>query len=323
LAPPSGPVGPSGPPVRPTNEEIGFGHRLTKFMSITTHQDTKCRLGSKCRNINCPYTHPSPPGFRFSEAGPNPRNGAKCSQSDCKYAHAAARKIATTDSLRVQNFQGQNPSNSQHQTVISLLHNFQDMFGVTSSWIDELSASLAEPSCKLTLILVDLDNVPRFFEQITHRMIARMPFETFIVCSANSTRHAPWKSVDRVHFSLANHTKDSADAICTMAAAKLDSILVAFGRQHDVPLFIVSDDQIFGQVHRRPISIRMQLRAALNAPWFAPLVGTGSGPPAARRHVRNLDPAQAGVHGHPHAAVQGPPRHCSPQEGPRQRTLPP
>ena len=59
-----------------------------------------------------------------------------------------------------------------------------------------------------------------------------------------------WKSKDNVHFALAMSTKDSADAVCTMASAKLDSILVQMGRQQDVPLIIVSDDTIFKQVAR-------------------------------------------------------------------------
>jgi hypothetical protein len=226
-------------------------------MKIAVRQESKCRLGSNCRNKKCPFAHPQGPRSPGA-VEPNLqvcRHGPKCSQRDCKNTQAdpASYTIPTADSSIVfANNEGQNSANSQNQTVVSLLQNFQDMFGVQTSWIDELAVSLAEPSCKLILIFVDLDNVPRFFEHVTHRMIASMPFETYIVCSANSARHAPWKSVDKVHFSLANFTKDAADAICTMAAAKLDSILVAFGRQQDVPLFIVSDDKIFSQVNADP-----------------------------------------------------------------------
>ena len=79
-------------------------------------------------------------------------------------------------------------------------------------------------------------------------MIERLPFEVFIVCSARSTRHTTWKSAGKLHFSLANSTKDAADAVCTVAATKLDCILVSYGRQADVPLIIVSEDKIFQQV---------------------------------------------------------------------------
>eukprot|EP00961_Rhodomonas_salina_P259220 3502329-Rhodomonas_salina.1 len=49
-------------------------------------------------------------------------------------------------------------------------------------------------------------------------------------------------------FSLALKSKDSADAVLTMAAAKLDSIVVAYGRQKDVLLCTISNDRIFEQV---------------------------------------------------------------------------
>jgi hypothetical protein len=100
------------------------------------------------------------------------------------------------------------------------------MFHVKKAWIEELQACLTNKGCRICLIFVDLDNVPRFFEQITQQMLTSLPFETFIVCSARSTRRASWNSCGKVHFSLANITKDAADAVCTMAAAKLASILV-------------------------------------------------------------------------------------------------
>jgi hypothetical protein len=122
------------------------------------------------------------------------------------------------------------------------------MFDVKRTWINELQNSLADSSSRIVLIFVDLDNVPRFFDQISRSMVDSLPFDVFIVCSARSTRHVSWKSNGKLHFSLANPTKDAADAVCTVAAAKLDSILVSFGRQRDVPLVIVSDDRIFQQV---------------------------------------------------------------------------
>jgi hypothetical protein len=139
--------------------------------------------------------------------------------------------------------------------ALELLRNFQQTFRVDFKWINDLASSLADRSCKVALIFVDLDNVPRFFDQVTPKMISRLPLETFIVCSANSLRLCPPVSGEKIHFSLANATKDAADAICTFAAAKLDSILVQYGRQGDVPLIIVSDDKIFSQVTLRNASL--------------------------------------------------------------------
>ena len=134
------------------------------------------------------------------------------------------------------------------RTTDSLLNNFERMFRVNHAWIEELRSSLIDRSSSIVLIFVDLDNVPRFFERVNKPMLARLPFEVFIVCSARSTRHIEWRSTGRMHFSLANPTKDAADAVCAVAAAKLDSILVGFNRQGNVPLVTVSDDKIFQQV---------------------------------------------------------------------------
>jgi hypothetical protein len=121
------------------------------------------------------------------------------------------------------------------------------MFEVENVWIDNLTKALANVLCEVALIFVDLDNVPRFFEKSSSEMISSLPFETYVVCSANSHRNITCQFIKNIHFSLANRTKDAADAVCTMAAAKLDSILVQCRRQ-DVPLIIVSDDMIFRQV---------------------------------------------------------------------------
>ncbi len=130
----------------------------------------------------------------------------------------------------------------------SLLQNFKDMFDVQGKLIDDLASSLADMTCKVAIIFVDLDNVPRFFEQITPTMILQQQYEIFIFCSANSSNMIPCELSGKIHFSLANRTKDAADAICTVAATKINCLLITYNRQADVPLIIVSDDQIFIQV---------------------------------------------------------------------------
>jgi hypothetical protein len=223
---------------------------------VTTRPDRNCKYGGRCTNEGCQFAHPSPVGS--GQAGSESRIckfGAKCSRPSCIFAHASPayyqqKKIVASLVMRMEAL----PTLSQAtRPAFALLSNFQNVFRVDPKWIHDLASSLADKSCSVALIFVDLDNVPRFFEQITPQMISRLPFETFIVCSANSTRHCPFVSGGRIHFSLANATKDAADAICTVAAAKLDSILVQYGRQSDVPLVIVSDDKIFSQVTRQNV----------------------------------------------------------------------
>ena len=215
---------------------------------LISRPEIKCNQGGRCDNENCPFAHPSPLGS--GSAGPDSRickYGSKCSRPVCKYAHASPAAYRSEKMLAKLGNKVRKVSELSPVTT-SLLRNFQEMFHVDLDWIKELESSLEDISCKVALIFVDLDNVPRFFEQITPQMISQLPFETFIVCSANSPRHCPRMISRNVHFSLANVTKDAADAICTVAAAKLDSILVQFGRR-DVPLIVVSDDKIFSQVH--------------------------------------------------------------------------
>jgi hypothetical protein len=147
----------------------------------------------------------------------------------------------------------ENNNNVETQSAInfqrvSLMQNFRDMFNVHGKLIDDLAACLANMTCRVAIIFVDLDNVPRFFKQITPEMILQLQYEVFIICSANSSISIPCESSGRIHFSLAKSTKDAADAVCTVAATKLDSLLIAYNRKADVPLIIVSDDQIFSQV---------------------------------------------------------------------------
>ncbi len=224
-------------------------------MKPTKRPEINCKFGARCSTVECPFAHPSPAGS--GEAGSDVRVckfGAKCTRAKCKFAHASPAfyqqdQVVASLVLRIESRNA--PKLSQATApALALLRNFQNMFSVDLKWIDDLASSLSDRSCNVALIFVDLDNVPRFFQQITPQMISKLPFETFVVCSANSSRHCPVMNIGKVHFSLANATKDAADAICTVAAAKLDSILVQYGRQGDVPVVIVSDDKIFSQVTR-------------------------------------------------------------------------
>jgi hypothetical protein len=216
-------------------------------MALTTRPEKQCEFGGTCTEAMCPFAHPNP--MESGLAGTKMkvcRYGSKCTKRKCAFAHASPASL----SKKTVKVETQNATNSQQESTLSLLQNFQNMFKVQGKLIDELASSLADITCKVAIIFVDLDNVPRFFERITPKMISQLHYETFIICSANSFREKsfPCKSSGKVHFSLANMTKDAADAICTVAAAKLDSLLVQCGRQSDVPLIIVSDDKIFSQV---------------------------------------------------------------------------
>ena len=146
----------------------------------------------------------------------------------------------------------------KHATA--LLSNFQQIFGVSDAWIERFAHALLEDDTKLILFFVDLDNVPRFFKTFTIKVLQqierRMHCETFVVCAScqpyelKRMRGGNWNQehLSRVHFTLANKHKDSADAVCAVAQSKLDSLLVACGRQQDARAIICSEDKIFQQV---------------------------------------------------------------------------
>lgn len=140
-----------------------------------------------------------------------------------------------------------------------LLNNFQQIFSVSDAWIGRFAHTLNTDK-KLVLFFVDLDNVPRFFKTFTIKVLQqierRTHCETFVVCSSCQPYELKrvrggnenQEHLSRVHFTLANKHKDSADAVITVAHAKLDSLLVASGRQQDARAIICSEDQIFKQV---------------------------------------------------------------------------
>ena len=139
-----------------------------------------------------------------------------------------------------------------------LLTNFQQIFLVSDEWIERFALALRDKDKKMFVFFVDLDNVPRFFKTFTLQMFLqieqRLCCNTFVVCSScqrfQGKRVSTFSAeeLNRVHFTLANAHKDSADAVCTVAHAKLDSILIAFGRQQDARTIICSEDKIFRQV---------------------------------------------------------------------------
>jgi hypothetical protein len=221
---------------------------------ITTEPGVDCRFGSRCTRADCRYAHASPAGSGM--AGDRPtrcRYATECTDPGCEFAHPSpafgdgqlvdlGRAMSSMSLARSDN-QGDN------KTLDKLLANLRDIFSLDQAFVRDLKRCLLNRNCKILLLFVDLDNVPRFFQHITSDMIASLPFEAFVICSANlrpNTRM--WQSAHKIHFTLALPSKDAADAVCTVAMSKLDSVLVAADRQDDVVHVVVSDDRIFEQV---------------------------------------------------------------------------
>ena len=71
----------------------------------------------------------------------------------------------------------------------------------------------------------------------------------FVVGSANrKVDLSVVSSKGNFHFALAQKSKDSADTVITIAATKLQDLLVAYDRQKDVVFATISDDRIFETV---------------------------------------------------------------------------
>jgi len=132
-----------------------------------------------------------------------------------------------------------------------LADNFCEAYGVNHAFMQNLKGALDDrPKCKVGVLLVDLDNVPKFWQQQSVDEIATMPFPVFVFGSANATG-AAWctrlTSRDNFHFTLALQSKDAADAVLNMMAASLHCLIVAHDRVGDVGVIPISDDKIFLQ----------------------------------------------------------------------------
>ena len=69
-----------------------------------------------------------------------------------------------------------------------------------------------------------------------------------VIGSANRpANRSALASKGNFHFTLAIKNKDAANFVVTMAASKIDSTIVAYGRQEDVGHMMISYDRIFEQ----------------------------------------------------------------------------
>jgi hypothetical protein len=128
-----------------------------------------------------------------------------------------------------------------------LLEDLQKMYKIDSAFITKLHICLQDTDKKFLFLCVDLDNVPTFFEAITEKMIACLPFEVFLFCSSS---HEHQKSnirvsPDQIHFFLASSSKNA----CAMAMSLFRKLISKAQRLGDTAHLIISSKSILHKVH--------------------------------------------------------------------------
>ena len=128
-----------------------------------------------------------------------------------------------------------------------LADNICKMYGVQRVFMDNLAGALADRRKKCVVLLVDLDNVPKCWQEKSANMISKHPSPVFVFGSANAEQDARLASTGNFHFSLALKIKDAADAVLNMIAASMQALLAVHDRVGDVAVIPISDDKIFDQ----------------------------------------------------------------------------
>jgi len=123
---------------------------------------------------------------------------------------------------------------------------FKASFGVKDDFMKNLERALSDRRQKMAVLLVDLDNVPKFYQRQSVQALAKAPFPVFVVGSAR-TRQNALPSKDNFHFTLALKSKDAADGILNMVAGAMQMLIAGFDRGGDVAVVPISDDRIFDQ----------------------------------------------------------------------------
>jgi len=120
-------------------------------------------------------------------------------------------------------------------------------FGIDEYFIYCLERAFGDRTQQLCVRLVDLDDVPGFWQQHSVDALSRSPINVFAFGAANRYTRVAVSSSGNFHFSLASKSKDAADAILNMIAGYLQSLISAFNRRGEVVVVPISDDQIFLQ----------------------------------------------------------------------------
>jgi hypothetical protein len=221
-----------------------------------------CHHGIKCRDSECDYAHPSPAlkcrndevalteSFSTLSVGASRGSGGSkgFSLEISGGGSVAVRGSGGSKGFSVQVSRGGSvAAQGMGRVQQSLGANFCQMYGVQRAFMENLERALADSRKKMVVLLVDLDNVPKFWQERSVDKIASMPIPVFVFGSANKGQATRMRSRGNFHFTLALKSKDAADAVLNMVAASLQSLLVAHSRVGDVAVVPISDDKIFDQ----------------------------------------------------------------------------
>jgi ribosomal protein S26 len=177
---------------------------------------------------------------------------AECAGTDREHAHPnPSLECRNDDRGLIQSFSALRagrggPEDSRKRS----LSGFAKTFDIKNDFIKYLEQALEDRTQQLCVLLVDLDNVPHFWQKSSSDALSRSPIKVFTFGSANHAAGVAFSSSGNWHFSLALKTKDAADAILNLIAGYLQSLISAFDRQGDVLVVPISDDQIFLQTEQ-------------------------------------------------------------------------
>jgi hypothetical protein len=125
------------------------------------------------------------------------------------------------------------------------------MFEVSDVFMSNLKRELSSAK-KLRILLVDMDQVKNFDQDPRDvETILKLPMPVFVVGSANrnvDSSAGASKGNFHFHFKRAQKASNAADVNLAMAATALHNLVVAYGRQEDVDMTTISNDQSFKTV---------------------------------------------------------------------------
>ena len=156
---------------------------------------------------------------------------------NCEFAHPSPARVFCCNSRTelsesfIEGIRGMSiTSRSSGKDVLSRSGaSFQATFGVKDDFMKNFELALSNPRQKMFVLLVDLDNVPKFYQKQSVQALSGGPFPLFVIGSAN-TKKQTVASQGNFHFTLALKSKDAADGILNMMAGALQMLIAGFGR---------------------------------------------------------------------------------------------
>ena len=137
------------------------------------------------------------------------RAGINCTRGSCEFAHPSpARRCSDEEQPLIQGFGSMSlASPSSGRGVIPRAGaSFKASFGVRDDLMENLERALSDRRQKMAVMLVDLDNVPKFYQRQSVQALAKAPFPVFVVESAR-TRQTALPSKDNFHFALKSNMR--------------------------------------------------------------------------------------------------------------------